>query len=58
MAGSIWAIAFRLFVNALDRPEVQNAISKYGRKLLRASARSFINAVKGGRVSRERERVR
>lgn len=58
MAGTLWAIAFRLFMNAIDRPDVQNAISKYGRKILRASARSFINAVKNGRVSRERERVR
>jgi hypothetical protein len=58
MAGTLWAVAFRLFMNFIDNPGVQDAVSKYGRKVLRASAKSFLNAVKNGRVSRERENVR
>lgn len=58
MAGTVWAIAFRLLMNFIDNPGVQDAVTKYGRKLIRASAKSFINAVKNGRISRERENVR
>lgn len=55
---TIAAIAFRLFINYLTSPDGQNTVTKYGRKLIRAAGKSFLKAVKNGRVSREHEKVR